>query len=214
MPQFRSTPLNVLVSVSLVTALLYLGKSFLLPLTISILLAFLLAPVVGKLENWGLGRAPSVIVVAVLAFSIIGLGIYVIAGQLVDLVQALPGYRETLKAKIFAPLELLSSRFAGFAKDLQPPPASPQANAAMPVEIVNSLSALTPAAARSAGTMFKRLGATASGLKLLGFWASDRAAATQRLNQSGIEVVTTIADTVRLTSSTTADPIQPAPAAK
>ncbi len=40
-------------------AILYLARDVLIPLALAILLSFLLAPVVRRLEGWRLGRIPS-----------------------------------------------------------------------------------------------------------------------------------------------------------
>ena len=43
-------------------AVLYLAREVLIPLALAILLSFLLAPVVRRLEHWRLGRIPSTII--------------------------------------------------------------------------------------------------------------------------------------------------------
>lgn len=174
MPVLRPNPFTALVSVCVVAALLYLGKPFLFPLTLSILLAFLLGPVVARLEAWHLGRVAAVSIVAVAAFSLIVLGFYVVAAQLVDLVGALPGYRDNLRTKIFAPLEHFSSVFAHLTKELQPPTEAPGTDGAMPVELVNGKLTVLGVVRELAGPLLSPLGTLAIVLVNVIFFLFDR----------------------------------------
>ena len=51
----------------MVVAILYFGKEVLVPVTLALLLAFLLAPLVGLLRRLRLGRVPSVLLGVVVA---------------------------------------------------------------------------------------------------------------------------------------------------
>ena len=137
MPFLRPNPFTVLLSVCLVAAVLYLGKAFLLPIALSVLLAFLLAPVVERLELLRLGRGLSVAVVAGLAFAVIGLGLYVIAAQAVDLVHALPRYRDNLSLKIFAPLHHVTDAFTSLMKSFQSADDTGAGDRPVPVQVTN-----------------------------------------------------------------------------
>jgi predicted PurR-regulated permease PerM len=122
--------------VCLVAAVLYLGKAFLLPIALSVLLAFLLAPVVARLEALRLGRAVSVTITTVLAFAAIGLILYVIAAQLVDLISALPRYRDNVSLKIFSPLNHLTSAFTSLLKSFQPADNTSAGDRPVPVQVM------------------------------------------------------------------------------
>lgn len=76
-----------------------------------------------------------------------------------------------------------------------------QARLAEKPEAVLCLSALTPASARAAATFFKRLGAGATGGKLLGFWRGERAAEIEWAQQPGIEVVSRLEEALRIVTS-------------
>ena len=169
---FRPSPFTMLLSVCVVTAMLYLGKPFLFPLTLSVLLAFLLAPLVTRLEGWHLGRIASVSIVTMLAFGLIAAAIYVVTAQLVDLVNALPGYQENLRLKVFAPLEHFSSVFAALAKDLQPAPAGGEAP--MRVEVVGDEVTAFGLASNIAGSVLSPLGTAAVILVNVVFFLFDR----------------------------------------
>jgi len=81
-------------------AVLYFGRDILIPFSLAILVAFLLTPAVKRLESWRLGRIPSVLLVVLFSFSIVG-GLGWIAGnQLIDVVNELPQYKENISHKM------------------------------------------------------------------------------------------------------------------
>ena len=83
-------------------AVLYLAREVLIPLALAILLSFLLAPVVRRLEHWRLGRIPSTIIAVAVGFALIG-GIGAVAArQALSLAAKLPEYRENIQKKIRA----------------------------------------------------------------------------------------------------------------
>ncbi len=89
-----------LVALLVVTAVLHFARDVLIPLALAILLSFLLAPAVRRLERWKLGRVVSTLFVVVLGFSLIG-GIGWVAGrQAVALTAKLPEYRANVQAKM------------------------------------------------------------------------------------------------------------------
>ena len=81
-------------------AVLYLARDVLIPFALAILLAFLLAPAVRRLERWKLGRALATSIVVALGFSFIGAVVYVAGSQAVSLAANLPEYRANVTAKI------------------------------------------------------------------------------------------------------------------
>jgi predicted PurR-regulated permease PerM len=76
------------------------AKEVLIPIALAVLFAFLLAPLVHRLEKLKLGRVPSVLVVVLLAFGILGSIGVVVGGQLRDLSGHLPQYIETFEKGI------------------------------------------------------------------------------------------------------------------
>ena len=94
----RSSIIALLVA----AAVLYLAQDVLIPLAVALLLAFLLAPAVRRLEQWRLGRIPSTVIVALCGFGVI-FGIAGVAGsQAVQLGAQLPEYRHNIAKKIQA----------------------------------------------------------------------------------------------------------------
>ena len=96
----KSTWTASLVTLSVVAAGLYFARDVLIPLALAILLSFLLAPAVRRLERWKLGRVLSTLIVVVLGFSLIGAIGWVAATQTVSLVAKLPEYRANISEKI------------------------------------------------------------------------------------------------------------------
>ncbi|HTL56148.1 MAG TPA: AI-2E family transporter [Candidatus Limnocylindrales bacterium] len=89
-----------LLTVLIVVAVLYFGRMVFVPLALSVLLAFLLAPVVSRLQRWGLGRIPSAILVVTLFLVIIGFVGALMTTQLTDLARKLPGYQTNIHRKV------------------------------------------------------------------------------------------------------------------
>ena len=84
----------------IVVAALYFARDVLLPLALAILLSFLLSPVVARLEKWRLGRIPSVVIVAVVAFGLVATLGYVLLLQAYEVANQLPEYKDNIVAKI------------------------------------------------------------------------------------------------------------------
>ena len=115
-------------------AVLYFARDVLIPLALAILLSFLLAPLVRRLEQWKLGRIPSTFLAVLISFLIIGGIGYVAARQALSLATKLPEYRENIQKKIRAvraPQQGDIGKAAEAIKDLESE-AAPQA-APLPV---------------------------------------------------------------------------------
>jgi predicted PurR-regulated permease PerM len=85
---------------ALIVATLYFGRDVFVPVALSILLSFVLAPLVRALQDFRVPRAISVIGVVLLAFSIIFVIGGVIATQMTQLAGELPRYESNMRAKI------------------------------------------------------------------------------------------------------------------
>lgn len=117
------------VSVVIVAAL-YLGKDILLPITVAILLSFVLAPLVNVLRRVKLGRVPSIIVAVLLALGIISALAGTVGGQIAELAQDLPTYQSTIRKKLDTVRGLTVGRLTdavrGIGQELEKtPPAEP-----------------------------------------------------------------------------------------
>src|SRR5271169_2784442 len=85
-----------------VIAVLYFGRSILIPVALALTLNFLLAPAVIYLHRYHIRRIPAVIIVVVIAGSLVGGVGWVVARQLVRIADDLPNYRENLHQKMAA----------------------------------------------------------------------------------------------------------------
>lgn len=89
-----------LVTIVLVVAILYLAKEVLVPLALSILLAFLLGPMTRRLERLKVWRGVAVTLVAGVFFLALGGIIWMVVNQAVDLAGKLPTYQSNIVRKI------------------------------------------------------------------------------------------------------------------
>jgi len=116
-------------------AALYFARAIFLPLALAILLTFLLAPVVRLLRDWGLPKAPAVVLVVLISsIVILGMGVLV-AQQMTQLAQRLPEYRFNIETKIGSlrnaagggTLERISNFFRDINQEIQKKEKMPQA---------------------------------------------------------------------------------------
>jgi predicted PurR-regulated permease PerM len=96
--RIQARTFNLLCGVVIVAAL-YFARAILLPIALAILLSFLLAPIVNRLEGWRLGRIPSVIIAVAIAFAGIVVIGYVMLVQFYDLAYELPKHRDRILEK-------------------------------------------------------------------------------------------------------------------
>ncbi len=89
-----------LVTAAVIIAALYYGREILVPLALSVLLGFVLDPLVVRLKRWGLPRAPAVIVVVLFTLSLIGLGGLFLGNQVSTLSAQLPTYQSNITTKL------------------------------------------------------------------------------------------------------------------
>jgi len=101
------------------------AKEFLLPLILAILISFLLAPVVSRLERWRFPRAVAVLSVVAIVFALIGGLCSTLSLEGLDLVNSLPKYRDNIHARWAAiqqgppgPLNLALSNVDALITDL------------------------------------------------------------------------------------------------
>ena len=84
----------------MLVATLYFGKEVLVPVTLALLLAFILAPLVSLLQRLHFGRIPSVLLGVILALGVVlGIG-GVIGTQVAELTTGLPKYAATVETKV------------------------------------------------------------------------------------------------------------------
>ncbi len=92
----------MLASIAFVVAALYLAKPLLIPLTLAVLLSFLLSPVCDTLEHRGLGRIPAVLVTALLGFAVPGVVVWAASLQVNQLGPKIPEYSRNIELRLNA----------------------------------------------------------------------------------------------------------------
>lgn len=135
-----------LLSVIVVVAVLYFARVVFIPLALSILLAFMLAPLVIRFRRAGLGRVLSTGIVVCFAFTVLTVITLFVTVQLADVISRTPEYETNVRKKFGAIKESsgpVLNRLSGVVRDitegLAPPPAEPSApgksEKPVPVEI-------------------------------------------------------------------------------
>jgi predicted PurR-regulated permease PerM len=79
---------------------LYLAREVLIPIALALLLSFLLAPPMVRLQRWGLGKTFAALLVVALSFSGLLFVCWVGFGQAYNLSLELPGYRDNISTKL------------------------------------------------------------------------------------------------------------------
>ncbi len=137
---------TTLLTVLIVLAVVYFARSVLIPLSLAVLLAFLLGPLVIRLRHLGLGRVPSAVGVVVLSLLLVGVVGTFMGSQVADLAHKLPEYQQNIHRKIESLRTSgggLITRFSRVAHKVTdaltpappPTPAQPGSEKPVPVEI-------------------------------------------------------------------------------
>jgi predicted PurR-regulated permease PerM len=116
--------------VLVIVAVLFFARTVFIPLALSILLSFMLAPLVIRLQHWGLGRIPSTGLVVLIAFVILASIGAVMTSQLADLAHKLPEYQHNVHQKVESIrnsggglIKRISGSIQKFSDELTPPSA-------------------------------------------------------------------------------------------
>jgi predicted PurR-regulated permease PerM len=96
--QSLATISNVILS-AFIVLVLYFGRELLVPLALSALLTFMLAPLVTRLQRW-VGRIGAVLFVVAMIFTAAGIVGWVLTQQTLDLANKLPNYKENIQIKL------------------------------------------------------------------------------------------------------------------
>jgi predicted PurR-regulated permease PerM len=136
---------SVLLTVIVAVAALYFARVVFIPIALAVLLAFLLAPLVVRLRRWHFGRMPSVLIVVLFSFVLIGILGSVMAAQMADIGRKLPQYQENVREKVRSIsnsgsglVNRITRAAHNFTQDISPPAArqsAPGEDKPVPVEI-------------------------------------------------------------------------------
>jgi predicted PurR-regulated permease PerM len=113
----KSTWMSTLASTVVVIAALYMAKSLLVPLTLAVLLSFLLMPVCDWLERARLGRVPAVLMTAVLGFMMLGIVSWIAVVQMTQLAPKIPEYHRNVQAKLSSVNEYAAAALSKITKN-------------------------------------------------------------------------------------------------
>ena len=95
----KKTQFYALASTAIVLALLYFGQDVLIPLALAVLISFVLAPVVSRLERLRLGRVTASLLLVVAGLALVcGFG-WIVEQRFVEIVTKLPESRESIQAE-------------------------------------------------------------------------------------------------------------------
>jgi predicted PurR-regulated permease PerM len=137
----------------LAVAILYFGKEVLVPVTLALLLAFVLAPLVNLLRRLRLGRVPASLLAATLALGLIVAIGTVIGTQIAQLTTDLPRYAATVEAKVNSVRAYTVGRISALADQVGPQKRAPATAApATPAEsTTTTVKPAAPSATASSG---------------------------------------------------------------
>ena len=111
--------LLTLVTAVVVVAGLYVAREVMVPVTLAVLLSFVLAPLVGLLRRAHFGRLPSVLLAVTLALGVIGAIGVVIGTQVAQLATQVPQYTSTIERKVEAVRGYTLGRMTSLTSQLQ-----------------------------------------------------------------------------------------------
>jgi predicted PurR-regulated permease PerM len=160
--------LRVFLAIVIAVGVLRYAQEVFVPLALAILLTFLLAPLVERLQRWRINRVVAVILCVALTMFLLGGLLWIVFHQFTDLANQLPNYRRQLRANLEGVTGLLKGGVATTAEALDQltrefgrvAPADPAAKVPK-VQVVEP--ALTPmrAVGSMVGPFIKPLGTTA-----------------------------------------------------
>jgi len=97
-----ASSISPVIGLVIAVAVLYFARDLLIPLAFALLLAFLLTPLVKRLEAWKIPRAPASVLVLIFASALMSVVAYFVTTQLIAIAESLPQYSGKLSAKIQA----------------------------------------------------------------------------------------------------------------
>jgi predicted PurR-regulated permease PerM len=138
----------------MIVATLYFGKDVLMPITLAMLFAFILAPLVNLLRRMHLGRVPSVLLAVTLGLSVVLAIGGVVGSQIATLSTDLPRYSSTMEKKVTSVRDFTIGRLSQLADKVgqqkEKPDQSSNASSSSPQS--SPPGAPAPAAAQAPGS--------------------------------------------------------------
>ncbi len=103
---------------TLVIAALYFGQEVLIPITLAVMLSFVLSPLVDLLQRLRLWRGPAVMTTVLAALGILGLVGALIGNQAAALSANAPAYAQTIEKKVAGAQSFALSRITAITREL------------------------------------------------------------------------------------------------
>src|SRR6202790_531555 len=143
-----------IMTAGIILALLYLGRSVLIPLALAIMLSLLVSPLIRALRRLRIGKASSVLV-AVAALTVLCVGVAAALGtQILHIAESLPQYESNVQRKLktleevaVGPILRLTnetSRLTGIHQSAQVPPVPARDVGRSPPRAVPAAAVLQP----------------------------------------------------------------------
>ena len=113
--------LNGLLSLAVavvVVAALYFAREVLIPITVAVILSFMLAPLVTRLKRWHVPHVAAVLLALVVGLGIVGVVGVVIGTQVAGIAQDIPQYTATIARKVHAIQDMTTGRLSGLTERL------------------------------------------------------------------------------------------------
>jgi predicted PurR-regulated permease PerM len=107
--------LLTLAAACIVIAGMRLGREVLIPIALSVLLSFLLAPLVQRLERWRVWRVPAVVTVVSAAVLALAGVVWFVLGQMTEIAGRWPQYKEALRGRVEDVKEAVGRQLDGAA---------------------------------------------------------------------------------------------------
>ncbi|WP_083671885.1 AI-2E family transporter [Sphingomonas montana] len=117
-PEIRS--LLGLAVAAVVVGALYFAQDVLIPITLSVMLSFVLAPLVNMMQRLGLWRAPSVVLAVLIAVGVLAAVGTMIGTQAANLTADAPRYAQTIERKVAGVQAFAAARMAAVSKEFAP----------------------------------------------------------------------------------------------
>ena len=112
-----------------VIAALYFAREVLLPITVAVILSFMLAPLVSRFQRWHLPHVAAVLLAVLIAIGVVGGIAGVIGTQVAGIAADIPQYQATIKRKVSAVQDMTTGRLRGLTQRLDSGIGKPSARA-------------------------------------------------------------------------------------
>lgn len=136
----------------MIVAILYFGKEVLMPVTLALLLAFVLAPMVNLLRRAHLGRVPSVLLGVTLALCVVLAIGGVIGSQIARLTTDIPQYAKVVETKVTNVRNYTIGRLSRLADEVGASKEKPDTSSSASTSSQPSPEASPPAAPPTSGS--------------------------------------------------------------